>query len=221
MLFCVVAELTFVLQEPKSKPNKHQGDQQASDKKQKPCLARDSSLAYVHLNVVETTARDIAEATRWSQEKGNKHSRSLVEFPGVLLASFQHTLQALQRVSLKPDLPFVELIAPEKREEALAEVSPPQYSTKPGFYFDLACLTKSKSVLRHSLREPMDPVVLAKHTTLDATQSVALIDALSTGLALIQGPPGTGKSFTGERLIKVLLANKQKANLGPILVGYP
>ncbi|MDV3182344.1 MAG: AAA domain-containing protein, partial [Candidatus Phytoplasma australasiaticum] len=32
-----------------------------------------------------------------------------------------------------------------------------------------------------------------------------------------QGPPGTGKSFTGEKILKVLLANKQKAKLGPII----
>lgn len=33
----------------------------------------------------------------------------------------------------------------------------------------------------------------------------------------IQGPPGTGKSYTGEAIIDVLLANKAKANLGPII----
>lgn len=32
-----------------------------------------------------------------------------------------------------------------------------------------------------------------------------------------QGPPGTGKSYTGEKTIKVLLANKAKTNLGPII----
>ncbi|KAK7746029.1 hypothetical protein SLS53_002751 [Cytospora paraplurivora] len=32
-----------------------------------------------------------------------------------------------------------------------------------------------------------------------------------------QGPPGTGKSYTGEKIINVLLANKAKAKLGPII----
>ncbi|KAJ0277917.1 hypothetical protein CBS470a_010033 [Colletotrichum nupharicola] len=33
----------------------------------------------------------------------------------------------------------------------------------------------------------------------------------------VTGPPGTGKSYTGEALVKVLLANKSKAKLGPII----
>lgn len=40
---------------------------------------------------------------------------------------------------------------------------------------------------------------------------------MSRELSLIQGPPGTGKSHTGEKIIKVLLGNKKKANLWPIL----
>lgn len=32
-----------------------------------------------------------------------------------------------------------------------------------------------------------------------------------------QGPPGTGKSHTGEKILKVLLANKQKSKLGPVI----
>jgi hypothetical protein len=122
-------------------------------------------------------------------------------------------------MSQKPDIPFVELIAPDQHEATLTEVPPPQYSTKSGFSFDLSCLTSSQTTLRHSFRKPLDPVILAEHTTLDATQSVALLDALLRSLALIQGPPGTGKSFTGEKLIKVLLANKTQAKLGPILVS--
>lgn len=36
--------------------------------------------------------------------------------------------------------------------------------------------------------------------------------------ALIQGPPGTGKSYVGVQLFRVLLENKKKANLAPIVV---
>lgn len=32
-----------------------------------------------------------------------------------------------------------------------------------------------------------------------------------------QGPPGTGKSYTGEKILKVLLANKTSTKLGPII----
>lgn len=36
-------------------------------------------------------------------------------------------------------------------------------------------------------------------------------------MALVQGPPGTGKSYTGVGLIRVLLDNKAKGDLGPII----
>jgi Rad3-related DNA helicase len=36
-------------------------------------------------------------------------------------------------------------------------------------------------------------------------------------MALIQGPPGTGKSYTGVALMKVLMANKAAAKLGPVI----
>ncbi|KAL7788203.1 hypothetical protein V8C37DRAFT_241026, partial [Trichoderma ceciliae] len=54
-------------------------------------------------------------------------------------------------------------------------------------------------------------------TTLDITQSSALLNTLSREVSLIQGPPGTGKSYTGEKIIKVLLSNKTDTSIGPIL----
>ncbi|KAH6653535.1 hypothetical protein BKA67DRAFT_519285 [Truncatella angustata] len=68
-------------------------------------------------------------------------------------------------------------------------------------------------------QEPIDPQKLADHSPLDLTQSTALLNSLLRGVSLIQGPPGTGKSYTGEKIIKVLLANKKRADLGPILVS--
>ncbi|OHE98508.1 hypothetical protein CORC01_06129 [Colletotrichum orchidophilum] len=53
--------------------------------------------------------------------------------------------------------------------------------------------------------------------TLDLPFQEAILNSLSTSFAMIQGPPGTGRSYTGEALIKVLLANESKAKLGPIL----
>ncbi|KAK0750065.1 hypothetical protein B0T18DRAFT_121622 [Schizothecium vesticola] len=51
----------------------------------------------------------------------------------------------------------------------------------------------------------------------DPTNSVALLNTLPRRLSLIQGPPNTSKSCTGEKMAQVLLANKAKAKLEPIL----
>ncbi|KXX75859.1 NFX1-type zinc finger-containing protein 1 [Madurella mycetomatis] len=183
-------------------------------------LAGDAQFAYVHLNLVDMGRGGYYRALRWYRNIGRYESRCLIEFPGVLLPSFQHTLEALQQMSKNPRLPFTNLITPDENESEggqLRSIPPPQYAMKPGFFFDLSCLTKTGSHLRSSPRSPLDAADLAQKSSLDRTQAIALLDSLSRGLALIQGPPGTGKSFTGEHIIRVLLANKKRANLGPIL----
>ncbi|KAI0380866.1 hypothetical protein F5Y04DRAFT_93270 [Hypomontagnella monticulosa] len=214
VLFCVVGDNTTIVQEQKGNSN---AEEDKSTRKLS--LADDNAVAHVYLHLVEARPNDIGQALRWFQDIGPRQQRSLVEFPRVLLASFQHTLIALQRMSKKADVPFDDLLAPIEQEldSELKIVGPPQYTTKPGFFFDLSCLANDKTTLRHSPREPLDPRLLARHSSLDPTQSRALLNTLSRRLALIQGPPGTGKSFTGEKVIKALLANKQRANLGPIL----
>lgn len=142
----------------------------------------------------------------------------LVEFPGVLLPSFFHTLQSLQQLSKELKLPFKDLLAPRERDGATANVKAPLYAHKENFRFKLDPILTGGGSLRYSpLRHNLDPVALSKASCLDETQSRALLDSLSRELSIIQGPPGTGKSYVGEKLIKVLLANKKKANLGPIL----
>lgn len=215
VLFCVVGDSTIIASDQK-------GVRKAEEKEEpsrKPSLADEDVWAYAHLHLVEALPHDIGQALRWFQNIGPEQQRCLVEFPRVLLPSFQHTLIALQRMSKKSDVPFDEFIAPAKTELDLEvkDVGPPQYTMKQGFSFDLSCLTHDNAALRHSPRRPLDPRELASHSSLDATQSGALLNTLSRKLALIQGPPGTGKSFTGEKIIKVLLANKRQADLGPIL----
>lgn len=61
---------------------------------------------------------------------------------------------------------------------------------------------------------------LISRTSLDEGQCQAIITALSHELALLRGPPGTGKSYIGLQLVKVLLQNREKAHLGPIIVVY-
>lgn len=55
-------------------------------------------------------------------------------------------------------------------------------------------------------------------TPLDSGQADALIASLSTSFTLTQGPPGTGKSYMGTALVRVLLDNKAKGKLGPLLL---
>ncbi|KAI1846386.1 hypothetical protein JX266_007591 [Neoarthrinium moseri] len=216
--FCTVAESTKILPDSRRELGQRAKDgTETLDPKFVQSLAGDDKVSYVHLHIAEPARSTITQALSWYRKISDGHQRFLVEFPGVLLPSFQHTLRALQCMSQKPSVPFTKLIAPESEDIELTTMDPPQYSVKPGFFFDLTCLTHDGTDLRHSYYEPLDARSLATHSTLDETQSIALLNALSRGLALIQGPPGTGKSFTGEKLIKTLLANKKCADLGPIL----
>ncbi|KAI0553283.1 hypothetical protein F4679DRAFT_571330 [Xylaria curta] len=217
VLFCVVAEATIVAADEKMKGSRRNDTAQDMSEQQKMSLAEDDEFAYVHLNIAEFKDHNFRQALHWYQNVGPKLQLCLVEFPGVLLASFQHTLTALQRMSKTSNVPFVDLIAPLSQRAGTVDIPPPQYTTKTGFYFDLSCLTNDGVQLRFSPLQHLDPEVLRKKSTLDETQSVALLSSLSRGLALIQGPPGTGKSYTGEKIIKVLLANKERGKLGPIL----
>ncbi|RYP18824.1 hypothetical protein DL765_003704 [Monosporascus sp. GIB2] len=218
VLFCVVADSTIVVSNDKRKAQQNTEDSsQATEQRQSPSLADNNALAYVHLHLAEPVPDNVARALRWYRSSTTGHRRYIVEFPGVLLSSFQYTLEALQELSKRPDLPFADLLAPTPGGRSQTQVPPPQYATKRDFSFDLSCLTQGNSTLRCSTSRPLDPQELTRHSILDETQSSALLDTLSRSLALIQGPPGTGKSFTGEKIIQVLLANKADANLGPIL----
>ncbi|KAI1170055.1 hypothetical protein F4777DRAFT_595622 [Nemania sp. FL0916] len=216
ILFCVVSEATVITAADQKDKRSQDAKRQASQKSKK-ALAQDDTFAYVYLNIAEPSSQNLQQALRWYQNVGPMHQKCLVEFPGVLLASFQHTLKALQSMSRAPDVPFIDLIAPSTQITGKVEIPPPLYATKAGFYFDLGCLSSSLTELRLSPTQYLDPQDLTNRSTLDETQSSALVNSLSRGISLIQGPPGTGKSYTGEKIIKVLLANKEKGNLGPIL----
>jgi len=214
VLFCVVAETTVISDDRKSKVKQSDDNTEQNTRS----LADDDEFSYVQINLADFRDKNsLKQALRWYQDIGPKHQRSLVEFPGVLLASFQHTLEALQSMSKSPNVPFVDLIAPSTPSAGIVDVPPPLYATKPGFYFDLECLGKSGTELKFFPTQYLNPSTLTENSTLDETQSSALLNSLSRSLALVQGPPGTGKSYTGEKIIKVLLANKKRSNIGPIL----
>ncbi|CAK7229929.1 hypothetical protein SCUCBS95973_007397 [Sporothrix curviconia] len=197
-------------------------------------LADDPNYAYMRLTLSGVEGQNqLSSSLAWFlQSMIKKGSRLLVEFPGVLLASFLHTLQALQSGSMLLNIPFVDIIAPDLNHDLqqqdgedgedgdglFRDLPPPRYIQKPGFVLDMSCLTADKQALQHSLDTPASAEEIERKTQLDRTQATALLEALSRSMALIQGPPGTGKTFLGVHLLKVLLKNRKSANLGPILI---
>ncbi|KAL8735801.1 MAG: hypothetical protein Q9166_000665 [cf. Caloplaca sp. 2 TL-2023] len=179
-----------------------------------PTLYKDGNRAVVMLTLCRTDCEHVAWISRQFIKGRSTAKISLVEFPGVLLPSFQPTLEALQDMSRRLDLPFTEHLAPE--EQGSREIAPPLYTQQEGFSLDLSPLTKGKP-LRLSTHEPFDWESFSNNTSLDEAQQTAVLHALNHSLALIQGPPGTGKSYTGVSIIKGLLHNRTASDLGPII----
>ncbi|PNP41378.1 hypothetical protein TGAMA5MH_06703 [Trichoderma gamsii] len=216
VMFCTVSESTLRNQtEQKTRTEKK--PEQNTSTASKLTLSDDGNYLHVNLQLIDATRDDVAQALRWYKTKGPSRYRYLVEFPGILLASFKHTLDALKEMRQKPHMPFVDLLAPPDTRTTEPSIEPPQYARAAGFAFDLRCLTNDGAELLVSPQRLPNPEIIESRTSLDITQSSALLNTLSQELSLIQGPPGTGKSYTGGMIIKGLLANKDKCTLGPIL----
>jgi hypothetical protein len=178
----------------------------------------DEMHAHVTVQLVDRTGSDIEAFISNFAVNAGKLSFSLLEFPGVVLPAFYPTLAALQHMSQSLDLPFSELLAPAEDVQQSKDVEPPAYAKGRDFRYDLSPLSPTNEVINLDVESPIDPVVLSAQMTLDVAQAEALVSALCRSVALIQGPPGTGKSYTGVALMKVLLANRAAAKLGPILM---
>ncbi|KAL9631181.1 MAG: hypothetical protein Q9164_006026 [Protoblastenia rupestris] len=183
----------------------------------KQTLWDDPSEATVTLRLIDLGNQNVVPILGRDPQNSKTH-QVLVEFPGVLLPSFQPTLKALQRMSRSTDIPFTKLLVPPLGLQTEAEpVSWPPYTLQPGFAFDLSAIISDGDPLYLKRSEKFDLARLQKRSTLDETQCRALIGALSRELALVQGPPGTGKSFVAIQAMKVLLKNRQQAELNPII----
>ncbi|KAG6083616.1 hypothetical protein E4U16_003878 [Claviceps sp. LM84 group G4] len=189
---------------------KHEAEQPAPNR----TLSDDAEFLYVTLQLVENDEEEVRKSLEWYRPIGVPKQRFLVEFPGVLLDSFKHTLAALQDLYKRPDVPFSDTIAPPPEAAANVVVQPPLFARRPGFNYDAGCL---QTGLVLSPMNNTDSQELASRTGLDESQSMAVLNTLSREISLVQGPPGTGKSYTGEKIIQVLLQNRTKAQLGPIL----
>ena len=150
----------------------------------------------------------------------------LIEYPNVLPATFVPVLANLQNMQRLSHLPFCQWILPDRvhgTSGASLDVPPPLYARRASFAFPLSSILKKGAcnVSLHPLSTDDDARLideLEANTELDHGQCVALIAALTREFAFIQGPPGTGKSYLGVELMKVLLAVKSTAHLGPIIV---
>ncbi|CAI7659292.1 unnamed protein product [Penicillium palitans] len=184
-------------------------------------LSESQNKASIILELVEPTENNWQYILDCHASKKGQSSISLVEFPGILLPSFQPTLLALQEMKKAAYIPMSEFLAPniDNQLSLLVDVPPPVYAAGAEFSFDLSCLMRDGSSLKVQHSKPVDLERLREQSTLDDAQALALVRTLQRRIGLIQGPPGTGKSFTGVALIKVLLANKAKVKkgLGPII----
>jgi hypothetical protein len=153
---------------------------------------------------------------------------ALIEFPGILPATFMPILENLQNMQHLSRLPFRQWILPDRittfgEGSELLDIPPPLYARDPGFVFSLDSILKEADCgLSMNPRASVDDIAivdeLEARTELDRGQCQALIAALTREFAFIQGPPGTGKSYLGVQLMRVLLACKRKARLGPVVV---
>ncbi|KAI1100416.1 P-loop containing nucleoside triphosphate hydrolase protein [Jackrogersella minutella] len=209
-VFCVVAESTSRY-DPQKKPTNKTGKGVGERN-----VYSDSEFAYVNLRLAEPSEMNLRVMVRAFQSKKLVET-VLVEFPGVLLPSFEPILSALQHISKTVDLPFIKLLSPPSDGPSEVTITPPLYTTKPGFAFNLKCLTTDDDDLWVSSEDTLNPHELCSRSTLDEGQAMALLNVLKRSLALIQGPPGTGKSYTAEAIVKVLLASKERGGIGPIV----
>lgn len=174
------------------------------------------------------TCHDQANTESVLRLKANGARGVLIEFPGVLPATFVPILQNLQNMQHESILPFRDWILPSRTGNGslATAMPPPLYARESGFRFSL------RSILKPGLSEdlhidvgcnsPMDEVsivgAMERSTDMDHGQCQALFAALTREFTLIQGPPGTGKSYLGIQLMKVLLDCKNTAGLGPIVI---
>ncbi|EPE32162.1 P-loop containing nucleoside triphosphate hydrolase [Glarea lozoyensis ATCC 20868] len=155
---------------------------------------------------------------------------ALIDFPGILLATFVPILENLQTMYRSGRLPFQQWILPNRQTHKSAKatnIPPPLYARTHRFSFSLDSILEPAGLGSGLSYSPEDGYEansagvlseIEERTSLDRAQCEALIAALTREFALLQGPPGTGKTYLGVKLMSVILACKAKADLGPVVV---
>ncbi|KAF8420240.1 hypothetical protein EV426DRAFT_566793 [Tirmania nivea] len=212
--FLVVCERKVIAADYKRQNKGNEAEVNANDD-----LASDPRRARITLRFAQEMAREDVESIFLSTAL-----QVLVEFPGLLFASFDPILKSLQQISKDGNVPFTNWLAPsptltyapDPNARQNVEVPPPLYMTKPGATLKLDSITNGTPI-SYSIGCDLSARQLEEATPLDHGQCEALLASFSKELALIQGPPGTGKSYLGVQLVKVLLANRETTGIGPII----
>jgi hypothetical protein len=223
-LVCLVdshGNTMFFTVHPLSKPKAHQslfGKKRTAADAQFRLFFLDKHRAQVSLHPITSSEHALRPLVQWARQPTQL---SLVEFPGVVLPAFKPTLEALQSMKAERDLIMIEsyLIPQLADKDELKDIRLPMYATRPGFNFEMKCITNDNASLILATNEAFDIKQLQDRTPLDDAKAVSLHHALTNELALIQGPPGTGKSYVGVALMRVLLANKLSSKYSPKLTS--
>lgn len=221
-IFCSVTGTRSVAPKQKDETEKRSREDELRDIG----LSGDKFKGYLKLSLVSSNTADdrhiltLLSSTLPGYLNNSRPNVTLVEFPGILLPSFGPVLKSLQDIKRAGRLPFTDLLGPVDAENdgRLISVPPPSYARATGFKFDLSCITNNGEALDFIPGQPFDATTLSQKSSLDEAQAKAVINALNSKIALIQGPPGTGKSYCGVQLSRVLLHNRVRAKLGPIVV---
>ncbi|CAG9947133.1 unnamed protein product [Clonostachys rosea f. rosea IK726] len=178
-------------------------------------LVSKNKISSFTVKLVNSSSKDLDHLCDLFQQKAQGF---LVDFPGLIPATFHPVLANLQRVQREGDLAFRQWILPSAHGN-LKNIPPPAYSRHPEFVFNLDRIAQGEMKL--DTKEPIESFSLSEleeKSGLDHGQCRGLVDALTKEYSLIQGPPGTGKSFLGQKIIEVLTAPTTTMNMGPILI---
>lgn len=201
-----------------------------TDTKHDGSLTKEVYQCIITLKLVAVDQTQLALAVSLSCQKTRG---ILLEFPGIIPATFVPILENLKGIQKLSRLPFKDCILPNQIENTrnqiggnTLDIPTPLYTRRPGFAFNLKSILKTDEVGDGDLyvlptSSSDDTVIIdtiETRTALDRGQSQALISALTREFAFIQGPPGTGKSYLGVELMKVLMECKSRVDLGPIIV---
>ncbi|WRT66625.1 uncharacterized protein IL334_003584 [Kwoniella shivajii] len=180
---------------------------------------KDRALVKVNFNSNEV----FAAATRvlsnqQPQNQMSSHPMNLFEIPGLILGTLLPFLERLKL--LEPtSVPFSEYIAgTTNAAQPTPAIGPPRFARDPEFAYKLDGIVGEGEgmVMNPTKPDEIEAVRLSleNRSTLDKSQTSALIDSLSREFAIIEGPPGTGKSFIGIKNVKVLI----DSGVSPIFV---
>lgn len=176
-------------------------------------LTGDRDWFYVKLKLSDPSK--LCTALRWY--RNTDRMRNLLDFADLTLDSFKYTLEALQRECQSPHrlISLLNTDSPDRQSRPVVER--PAYTPISGFEFKLDYLVKNGQTFQFDPRRTPTPGQVSSFADLDPEQATAFIESLSTEVAIIDGRRGTGKSYLARKIIKILVHNRENADIGPVI----